>query len=134
MVSNSSWLFGGFELMPMVVLFYSRIATISFVDAQRTVIGERYELLGRYIDTLLAHGRKPSLGMLLKIDMMRWLAHEQPQLESLETWNNVDNRYMINVNEAIGYRLSRVFNAYELKLEEAAGYGANQKVVQPAVS
>ena len=65
---------------------------------------------------------------------MRWLAVEQPQLETIETWNNVDNRYMINVNEAIGYRLSRVYNAYELKLDEAAGYGANQKVVQQAVS
>ena len=31
---------------------------------------KRYELLGRYLDTLLAHNRKPSLGMLLKIDMM----------------------------------------------------------------
>ena len=72
--------------------------------------------------------------MLLKIDMMRWLADEQPQLETIETWNNVDNRYMINVNEAMGYRLSRVYNSYELKLNEAAGYGANQKVVQPAVS
>jgi GNAT superfamily N-acetyltransferase len=91
--------------------------------------------LGHIGDTAVdrAH-RGHRLGLLLKIDMMRWLAHEQPQLESLETWNNVDNRYMINVNEAIGYRLSRVFNAYELKLEETAGYGANQKVVQPAVS
>ena len=30
----------------------------------------RYELLGRYLDTLIAHGQKPSLGMLWKIDMM----------------------------------------------------------------
>src|SRR5215217_3874704 len=86
-------------------------------------------------DTAVARAhRGHRLGMLLKIDMMRWLADEQPQLETIETWNNVDNRYMINVNEAIGYRLSRVYNSYELKLDEAAGYGANQKVVQPAVS
>jgi hypothetical protein len=70
--------------------------------------------------------------MLLKIEMMRWLADEQPQLETIETWNNADNSYMINVNEAIGYRLSRIYSMYELKLDEAAGYGANQKAVQPA--
>ncbi|HWI00065.1 MAG TPA: GNAT family N-acetyltransferase [Propionibacteriaceae bacterium] len=91
--------------------------------------------LGHIGDTAVARDhRGHRLGLLLKIDMMRWLADEQPQLETLETWNNVDNRYMINVNEAIGYRLSRVFNTYELKLEEAVGYGANQKVVQTAVS
>jgi GNAT superfamily N-acetyltransferase len=91
--------------------------------------------LGHVGDTAVARAhRGHRLGMLLKIDMMRWLADEQPQLETIETWNNVDNRYMINVNEAIGYRLSRVYNSYELKLDEAAGYGPNQKVVQPAVS
>ena len=65
--------------------------------------------IGHIGDTAVdrAH-RGHRLGLLLKIDMMRWLAYQQPQLEIIETWNNVDNRYMINVNEAIGYRLSRV--------------------------
>jgi GNAT superfamily N-acetyltransferase len=72
------------------------------------------------------------LGLLLKIDMMRWLAEEQPQLEVIETWNNVDNSFMINVNEAIGYRLSRVFNHYELKLNGAVGYGTKNEATQPA--
>jgi RimJ/RimL family protein N-acetyltransferase len=53
---------------------------------------------------------------LLKIDMMRWLADVEPQLKIIETWNNVDNSFMINVNEALGYRLSRIFNTYELNL------------------
>ncbi|HEY7042114.1 MAG TPA: GNAT family N-acetyltransferase [Nocardioidaceae bacterium] len=59
------------------------------------------------------------LGMLLKIEMMRWLADVEPQVEVVETWNNADNRYMINVNEAIGYRLSRVFAMYERNLGTA---------------
>lgn len=54
------------------------------------------------------------LGLLVKIEMMRWLAEAEPQLEVIETWNNADNYHMINVNEAIGYRLSRVFTMYEL--------------------
>ena len=53
------------------------------------------------------------LGLLLKIEMMRWLAEVEPQVSEITTWNNADNRYMIDVNEAIGYRLSRVFATYE---------------------
>ncbi|MFT4163778.1 MAG: GNAT family N-acetyltransferase [Microlunatus sp.] len=56
------------------------------------------------------------LGMLLKIEMMRWLAETEPQITEITTWNHADNRYMIDVNEAIGYRLSRVFATYELSL------------------
>lgn len=56
------------------------------------------------------------LGLLLKIEMMRWLAEVEPQITEITTWNQADNRYMIDVNEAIGYRLSRVFAAYERSL------------------
>ena len=54
------------------------------------------------------------LGLLLKIDMMRWLAEAEPQVEVIDTWNNVDNDFMIKVNEALGYRLSQVYATYEL--------------------
>jgi RimJ/RimL family protein N-acetyltransferase len=54
------------------------------------------------------------LGLLLKTEMMRLLAETEPQLTEITTWNHADNRYMIDVNEAIGYRLSRVFAMYEL--------------------
>ena len=56
------------------------------------------------------------LGLLLKIEMMRWLAEVEPQVTEITTWNHADNRYMIDVNEAIGYRLSRVFATYERTL------------------
>jgi GNAT superfamily N-acetyltransferase len=60
------------------------------------------------------------LGLLLKAEMMRWLAEVEPQLEVVETWNHVDNRFMIDVNEALGYRLSRVFAMYERRLDRRA--------------
>jgi RimJ/RimL family protein N-acetyltransferase len=56
------------------------------------------------------------LGLLLKIEMMRWLAEDRPDVKTIETWNNADNEFMIRVNEALGYRLNRVFATYELKL------------------
>ena len=46
--------------------------------------------------------------------MLHWLAEAEPQLKVIETWNQADNAYMINVNEAIGYRLNRIFDTYEL--------------------
>jgi GNAT superfamily N-acetyltransferase len=74
--------------------------------------------LGGQADTAVArHHRGHRLGLLLKIDMMRWLAEVEPQLKIIETWNNADNTFMINVNEALGYRLSRIFNMYELRLD-----------------
>ena len=54
------------------------------------------------------------LGLLLKIDMLHWLAEAEPALKIIETWNQADNDFMISVNEAIGYRLNRVFDTYEL--------------------
>jgi RimJ/RimL family protein N-acetyltransferase len=76
--------------------------------------------VGRQADTAVArHHRGHRLGILLKIDMMRWLAEVEPQLKIIETWNNVDNVLMIKVNEALGYRLSRTFTTYELKLDAA---------------
>jgi GNAT superfamily N-acetyltransferase len=75
-------------------------------------------------DTAVArHHRGHRLGLLLKIDMMRWLADVEPQLKIIETWNNVDNEFMINVNEALGYRLSRIFNTYEKKLDSTSAIG-----------
>lgn len=57
------------------------------------------------------------LGLLLKAEMLDWLAEVEPQLEQVETWNQADNGYMIAVNEALGYRLERTFHLYELGLD-----------------
>ena len=65
-------------------------------------------------DTSVARAhRGRRLGLALKIDMMRWLAEAEPQVEVVDTWNNVDNLPMIKVNEALGYRLSRTFAVYQ---------------------
>ena len=73
--------------------------------------------MGKQTDTAVARNhRGHRLGMLLKIEMMRWLAEAEPQLTVIETSNQVDNSFMIKVNEALGYRLSRVFDTYQLTL------------------
>lgn len=68
-------------------------------------------------DTAVARDhRGHRLGVALKIEMMHWLAEIEPQLEVIDTWNNVDNTPMISVNEALGYRLSRTFAMFQKQL------------------
>jgi RimJ/RimL family protein N-acetyltransferase len=43
------------------------------------------------------------LGLLVKIAMLEVLRAAEPQLERIDTWNAESNRYMIAVNEALGY-------------------------------
>ena len=83
----------------------------------QVVVSPHRPKLGFQADTAVSRAhRGHRLGLLLKIDMMRWLAEAEPQLEVLETWNNADNRFMIGVNELLGYRLSLTSATYELTL------------------
>jgi RimJ/RimL family protein N-acetyltransferase len=60
---------------------------------------------GHQHDTSVVRGhRGHRLGLLLKADMMRWLADAEPQLETIDTWNAESNAHMIAVNERLGYR------------------------------
>jgi hypothetical protein len=56
------------------------------------------------------------LGGLLKLDMLRWLADEQPQLETIDTWNAESNGHMIGVNEALGYEVIGRALAFQRRL------------------
>jgi GNAT superfamily N-acetyltransferase len=44
------------------------------------------------------------LGLLVKAAMLEWLAETEPKIERIETGNASDNKYMIAVNEALGFR------------------------------
>ncbi|KRC50034.1 MULTISPECIES: GNAT family N-acetyltransferase [unclassified Nocardioides] len=45
------------------------------------------------------------LGLVLKTEMLPWLAEAEPALETVETWNAESNDHMIGVNEVLGYRV-----------------------------
>lgn len=71
--------------------------TVVGVDADRPGLAEQYDT-----SVQRAH-RGHRLGVLLKIDMLRWLAEEEPQLRTLDTWNATSNAHMVAVNELLGY-------------------------------
>jgi GNAT superfamily N-acetyltransferase len=69
------------------------------VESQRPTIAHQGDTA-----VVRAH-RGHRLGMLLKADMLLWLAEAEPQIEHLDTWNAESNDHMISVNEALGYRV-----------------------------
>jgi GNAT superfamily N-acetyltransferase len=45
------------------------------------------------------------LGLLIKTAMLDWLAEAEPELRQILTGNAASNKYMIEVNETLGYQL-----------------------------
>lgn len=69
------------------------------VEGDRPTVGEQHDtsVVGRH--------RGHRLGLMLKTEMMAWLAEVEPQLETIDTGNEENNTFMIDVNEKLGYRL-----------------------------
>ena len=73
-----------------------------------------------YQEDTLVHGehRGHRLGMLAKAANLEYLLVADPDATRIHTWNAAENRYMLAINEALGFR-------------PAAIEGAWQKVVAP---
>jgi GNAT superfamily N-acetyltransferase len=77
--------------------------SVVVVDGERPTLAEQHDT-----SVLRAH-RGHRLGLLLKLEVLRWLAEEEPQVQEIDTWNAESNDHMIGVNELLGYRaLGRV--------------------------
>lgn len=73
--------------------------TVVAVDSERPWIGDQHDT------SVVADHRGHRLGLLLKADMVRWLLEAEPQLATIDTWNMESNRFMIGVNEKLGYEV-----------------------------
>lgn len=69
------------------------------VESDRPTIGDQHDT-----SVVRAH-RGHRLGLLLKADMLRWLADVEPGLETIDTWNAESNKHMVQVNERLGYQV-----------------------------
>jgi GNAT superfamily N-acetyltransferase len=62
------------------------------------------------------------LGLLVKAAMLDWLAVAEPTLERIVTGNSAVNRYMIAINEELGYELlNPLAQTYELTVADVLG-------------
>jgi len=73
--------------------------TMAAVEQEHPGFGSQYDT-----SVVRAH-RGHRLGLLLKIEMLRWLGDAEPQLRVLDTWNAATNKYMIAVNEQLGHHV-----------------------------
>ncbi len=73
--------------------------TVAAVDVERPWFADQHDT-----SVVRAH-RGHRLGLLLKIEMLRWLREEEPQVRRMDTDNAADNAYMIAINEMLGYRV-----------------------------
>ncbi len=73
--------------------------TVVAVDRERPEIGDQH-------DTSVARAhRGHRLGLLLKAEMLRWLAEEEPRLATIDTFNAESNDHMVAVNEVLRHRV-----------------------------
>lgn len=73
--------------------------TVVVVEAERPQVAHQHDT-----SVVRAH-RGHRLGLLLKTEMLRWLAEDQPQVATVDTWNAESNDHMIGVNEVLGYEV-----------------------------
>jgi RimJ/RimL family protein N-acetyltransferase len=62
--------------------------------------------VGWQLDTAVVRAhRGHRLGLLVKIDLLRWLREAEPKMATIDTWNAESNQHMIAVNEQLAYRI-----------------------------
>jgi GNAT superfamily N-acetyltransferase len=65
------------------------------------------------------------LGLLLKLEMLRWLREAEPQVRVIDTGNAATNSHMISINELLGYEILSRHVAWQRRLDTPdpeAGY------------
>jgi RimJ/RimL family protein N-acetyltransferase len=59
------------------------------------------------------------LGLLVKTAMLQRLSELEPEVSTVETGNAASNRYMIAVNEQLGFRVTDTFQNWEIEVAAA---------------
>lgn len=76
-----------------------RLAGLSALVVER----ETPTVAHQHDTTVAPEHRGHRLGLLMKTDMLLWLAETEPQVRTVDTWNAESNAHMVAVNEILGY-------------------------------
>jgi GNAT superfamily N-acetyltransferase/L-amino acid N-acyltransferase YncA len=88
--------------------------TVVGIDSKRPGYG------GQFDTSVVRAHRGHRLGLLLKLAMLQWLAEEEPQVRTLDTFNAASNGHMIRVNEILGYEVLTTVITWQRRLEPTA--------------
>ena len=72
--------------------------TVAVVDS------ETPQVAGQHDTSVARAHRGHRLGLLLKAEMLLWLADVEPQITHIHTNNAASNRHMVAINDRLGYR------------------------------
>jgi GNAT superfamily N-acetyltransferase len=90
---------------PMLVAAVEHVPTGKLVGINElSVANDRTRPVGQETTLVLSEHRGHRLGMLLKVANLQELANLAPEAPLVYTFNAEENRYMLNVNEAVGFR------------------------------
>jgi GNAT superfamily N-acetyltransferase/RimJ/RimL family protein N-acetyltransferase len=56
------------------------------------------------------------LGIIAKIENLRFVLEQEPDLRVIDTWNAAINEHMIAINEAMGFRAVDAFTSWQMNL------------------
>jgi GNAT superfamily N-acetyltransferase len=77
---------------------------------------QRHRAPAQFATLVLKEHRGHGLGMLLKVANLQFLERERPGHPSITTFNAEENRYMLDVNEAVGFVASANESAWRKDL------------------
>lgn len=84
------------------------VETGELAGLTRIAVPEEHPGWAQQWDTVVAPAhRGHRVGLVVKLEMLRWPRDAEPALTTVETDNAGSNRYMIAVNEAIGFQPGR---------------------------
>jgi len=90
---------------PMLVTAVEHVPSGKLVGLNElSVATDRTRPVGQETTLVLSEHRGHRLGMLLKVANLQELANLAPEAPLVFTFNAEENRYMLNVNEAVGFR------------------------------
>ena len=87
---------------------------VAYTDAATCVVRDGYAMQG---DTLVAPAhRGHRLGLRLKLANLELLLRDAPEVRAIDTFNAADNRWMVAVNEAMGFVPVQRIEDWELRV------------------
>lgn len=67
---------------------------------------------------VLEEHRGHRLGLLLKLENLRFFREHEPAVRTIDTWNAESNTHMVAVNDALGYQVVRRWAEHERRLDD----------------
>ncbi|SDT48859.1 Predicted N-acetyltransferase YhbS [Pseudarthrobacter equi] len=81
-----------------------------------TVLAHRADVVFQDDTLVLQEHRGNKLGLLIKVSNMERLTEQFPDARVIYTWNAPDNRYLLTVNQQLGFRIAGVTGIWQKEL------------------